>query len=869
VIRREFQRAVSTAHVLSLSIPRRFLRGNTSALLLTAVALACGVSLVCAIDLTNRCVQQAFVEVIDTMAGRASLHVSAGPAGLIPEDLVPPIATVAGVEMAVPIVTASAFLADGSGQQLAVHGIDIANEDDVRVYEPAGPGDGPIEDPLLFLSQPDSVILTEHFAAKHGLRVGDGIELLTPTGKRRFTVRALLAPRGIARVHGGNLMVMDIEAAEQVFTRPGFVSGVDIVVRRGVEVASVRDALTASLPPGLHVDSPAQRRLDLEKAMRAMQTMLTGVSLLGLVAPFLIVFGRLTTLFEVRTAQLAVMRAVGVREGRVRWELIKEALVLGTAGVAIGIPMGIGLGHLLLPAISTATALGAKLMAPDSVLTVRPVSLVLAAALGFGAALLAAALPAWRAAGVPVAETLRHHGVEQSAPGGVGPWLLRACVVLSTAALVAAHLITADVVTGLLASVLILVCGAVAARPLLGATAGILGRVVPRLAGPTGRLAVATLIQNPRRTAVAIATLGVGFGTVLWLATVARSFEGSVLEVMPAKMRGDLSVGSTNIDTGSVEAAVDGLLIPALSHIAGVDAVIGERAADWHYAGGPIAIDAFDPSYFTDVRFGAPTLIGRQLPGALAAVARGEAVVVSENFVQNLRVGVGDLLTLDTPSGALTLRVAAVWRDFLSPRGTVNMSRDVFRLWWHDEQVVRGLVKTAPGFSVGEVRATIQQSLGERYSLRVMTIRAFVDWLAGQVRRAFSGVYILAGLVLVVVVVGVGDTLAAGMVERRREFGLTRAIGVRRRVLERAVILEALLLGLFGLALAWTVGLALGALWVHSTFPALLGWTLTFHLPVRWFVTVAVGVLSTCLVAAYLPARRAARLDPIVALRTD
>src|SRR5262249_32486514 len=158
----------------------------------------------------------------------------------------------------------------------------------------------------------------ERFAREHGLHVDDGIDLLTPTGKRRFTVRALLAPRGIARVHEGNLLVMDIEAAELAFTRPGFVSGVDIVVRNDADLASVRDALTASLPQGLRVDSPSQRQIDLQRVMRAVQAMLTGVSLLGLVAAFLIIFGRLTTVFETRTAQLAVMRAVGVCERRVR-----------------------------------------------------------------------------------------------------------------------------------------------------------------------------------------------------------------------------------------------------------------------------------------------------------------------------------------------------------------------------------------------------------------------------------------------------------------------------------------------------------------------------------------------------------------------
>src|SRR5262245_32770909 len=217
---------------LSLRMPLRSLRGSGTRLLLTVVALACGVALVCAIDLANRAVFQAFAEVIDTMAGRASLYVAAGETGLVPEDVAARVAAVGGVRLAVPVVSASAFLTDGSGQQLLVHGVDIANDDAVRVYEPDAAETPALEDPLAFLSQPDSVMLTHEFAARHRLVEGDDIELQTPTGRKRFTVRGLLAARGLARVQGGNLVVMDIQAAEQAFTKPGLVSRVDVVLDR-------------------------------------------------------------------------------------------------------------------------------------------------------------------------------------------------------------------------------------------------------------------------------------------------------------------------------------------------------------------------------------------------------------------------------------------------------------------------------------------------------------------------------------------------------------------------------------------------------------------------------------------------------------
>ena len=184
----------------------------------------------------------------------------------------------------------------------------------------------------------------------------------------------------------------------------------------------------------------------------------------------------------------------------------------------------------------------------------------------------------------------------------------------------------------------------------------------------------------------------------------------------------------------------------------------------------------------------------------------------------------GDTITLETPSGPLPLRVAGTTMVFISPRGTIEMGRTLYERFWHDRQINHLFVQAAPGADVTALRATIAQRLGRAYRLRILSSRELIDFFAGQVRRAFAGLHILAGMVLVVVLVGMADTLAAGVAERTRELGAIRALGVRRRYLRRMVLLEGLLLGALGLGLALAAGLALGTLWVDATFPYLLGW---------------------------------------------
>ena len=855
--------------VVSVALPRRFLRGSWTTLSLTVVALACGVALVCAIDLVNRAVLRAFVEIVDTMAGRAALQVTAGEGGLFAEQVAATIAKVPGVELAVPVVGATAFTADGSGELLTVHGVDVTDEASVRVYEARDHGGLEVDDPLVFLSQPDSIMLTRVFANARRLAVGDPIALVTPMGNRTFTVRGLLEPKGVARVYGGNLAVMDLLAAEAAFTRPGFVNRIYVVVRRDADVAAVQGAIAAVLPAGLRVEAPAQRKTDIHRVMASLQVMLRGMAFVGLVAAFLIAFNRLSAVFEARMWQLGILRAVGARTGVVWRELLKESVVLGAAGVVLGVPAGIALGHAMLPVIATTTALNYKLVAPDVQLAVNWTSIAIAAVLGIAAAVLAAMLPARRAAGTALAETLRRRGVEPPSRESRRAWSLRAAVLVAVVGALAMQSVTRSAAWGLAATALIAVGTALAAQPFLRVMRHPLRAGLPYLPHATGRFAASHIVSSSRRAGLSIGTLAVGVGLVVWLWTVAHSFEMSVLATLSRAFQADLILSSSHIASGFDDAPCDGALVDAVRPLRGVEDVVGERILDWHYADGPISIDAFDPAYFTGTAFGRWPIFGDTVPDLWNAVARGEAVIVSTNFVHALGARVGDRIVLETPSGPLGVVVGGVTSAFASARGTIEMSRTLYRRHWHDDQVTRVHLRLAPGTDVPLLRGTIARTFGQRFRLRMLSSHDLMAYWTAQVRRAFAGLHVVAVGVLLVILVGMADTLAATIVERTRELGTMRAVGGRRAHVRRMVIIEALLLGALGLVLAVASGLAMGTLWVTTTFPLLLGWVLQMHVPWAELVLTSAMTLTVCYFAALLPARSASRLEPATALRYE
>ena len=853
----------------SLRMPRRFLRGGFGRLALTVLALACGVALVGALDLVNRAVLRGFVEIIDGMAGRATLQVAVEDSGAFPEALAGAVAAVDGVQQVVAVVSATAFTVGETPEALTVQAFDVTDLDAVRIYQP---GDAPtaiVDDPLVFLNARDSIIVTRDFAARHNVGRGDQIALDTARGRQPFTVRGLVDPQGIGRAFGGALVLMDVQAAEAVFTSPGLVNRLDIVTEPGTDTAAVARRIQAMLPDGLRVEAVAQRKADLRAVLRSMQVLLQGVSLVALGAAFIIAFSRLSMCFAERTWQLGVLRAVGVRRRAVWWELLKESQLLGLAGVALGLPAGVLLGRALLPLVATTMALNFRTVAPASELTVRPAALGLAAALGLGAALAAALLPAWRASGVDVAETLRGRGIDPAARRGGRTWpLIAALAAMAVVAMLAQRAFAAPA-AGLAASAVLVALTGVLARPLVTLGGWAAARAALPGLGPVAHLALRMLRHDLRRAALAVAMVGIGVGTVVWLALVAHSFERTAVRVFEQAMRADYVVSSSHTGAGALEMPVDDRLAETLRGVPGVGAVIGVRLANWQHEGEPVVLDAFDPEYFRHPAYGRWPLHGERLDGAWDAVAAGRAVVVSSNFAQHMRVAVGDAITLTTPRGPLSLLVAGVTTDFASPRGTIEMSRDLYRAHWNDPRVTRFFVQ-GDGPTDPALRGRLQQRLtAVGGAWRVISSGELVAYWEEQIRRAFASLYALAAVILAVVLFGITDHLGASVLERTRELGTLRAAGVRQGQLRRLVVGEALVIVALGLLLAAAQGGGMALLWVWTTVPLLLGWIVDLHVPVGFVCTIALATAASCVLAALVPARRAARLEPATALRWE
>jgi putative ABC transport system permease protein len=843
----------------------RHVRAGLGRMALSILALGLGVALVVAIELMNAAVLDSFLDTVDGMAGRAALTVSGGDGLTFDEDVVRLVAAVPGVRLAVPLVTAVAFPDDGSGELLTVYGVDVANDDAVRVYH-RGDTTRLIEDTVEFLNSRRSIVLGRGFAERRGVKRGDELALVTPNGVQSFVVRGILEPEGLAKTLEGRLVIMDVYAAELAFTSRGQINQIDLLVDG--EVEPTKAAVASVLPRGLKVEEPSLRKEVVRRTVAGFQAMLSAFALLAVLAGFLICYSRLAAVFEGRTWEVGLLRAVGLSRGAVFTELLKESLILGGLGTALGLAAGVAISRIGLPAVARATAINFRLPVAVADAELERRALVMGAVVGLGAAVLAAVVPALRLARKQPIAALTMRGRELVATAAERrPWTWTLVCTVAAVMSALAQRRAGVPWLGNVTTLAIAIAVAVAAGPLVTEGGRALGTAWGWGFGPAGGFAAWHLRQNARRAAFMVATIGIGLGVVYMFGTLGWSFERTLVDRITGRTQAALTITSAYVSGGYQSAPIPERLRQAVLAIPGVTAAAGQQRRDIAYGGATITVDGFDSECFRNERVCRWVLDGGALPNALELVASGAGALVTESLARHLGLRPGDDLTLASPMGPQHLRVAAITRSDVA--GVVVIDRSRLRQGWNDEMMTWLFVDVADESRVPAVRDAIARQFGATDRLLIRSRLEFVQYLADQAREAFSLLYIMEAVVFLLVLIGIGDTLASSVLERMRELGMMRAVGLRRSSVIRMIVLEAVGICALGLLLALVGGSALGILWVEVQFPLLVGWGLELHVPTTFVVSGAALTVVLCLAGALLPALRAAYIAVPVALRSE
>ncbi|NUT28367.1 MAG: FtsX-like permease family protein [Streptomyces sp.] len=577
-----------------------------------------------------------------------------------------------------------------------------------------------------------------------------------------------------------------------------------------------------------------------------------------LVGVFLIV-NTFSMLIAQRTRELGLLRALGADRRQVRRSVLTEALLLGLVGSTLGLAAGIGLAAGLIELMGL---LGMNIRTTEMVIGWgTPVT---AYVVGLGVTFVAAYLPARRAAGVSpmaaladaeiaeIGRPLRLRAVLGSLVGAAGAAALVGCAVSSKTSS-AASLLGLGVLLTLIATV---IAGPLLVRPVIR----VLGGAFPALFGSIGRMSQRNALRNPRRTGATAAALMVGLALVGGMSVASASMTTSFDQQIDKTLGADFVVQNSNF-------------VPFPREIT-------ERIRDTEGAGLVVR------SQFTTIALRLPdgdrvktTAAGYEpeldkvanityAQGDSAAALAPGHLAMDKDFAEDHGVRVGDTLPVEFQGGRRAELTVGALTDQESADGFGTTGGIYFGLTTLEKYAPGGqdaavYVNAASGTSTDDLRAALEKTLDPYPQVQVRDIADYKDLVHNQIAVLLYLVYALLGLAIVIAVLGVVNTLALSVVERTREIGLLRAIGLARRQLRRMIRLESVVIAVFGAVL----GLALGLVWGVCTQQvlALQGMT-ALAIPWGTIVAVVIGSAVVGVVAALLPALRASRMNVLAAI---
>jgi putative ABC transport system permease protein len=690
-------------------------------------------------------------------------------------------------------------------------------------------------------------------AEDSGYRIGDTVRLLTPGSPIEAELVGVFRFGSSGGLAGATLTAFDTATAQELLLEPGEFTSISIDGEDGVSNDELRDRVAAALPGDLEVNTKDEQLEEeagaVEQGLNFFNIILLVFAGVALFVGSFMILNTFSMLVAQRTRELALLRALGASRRQVTRSVLGEALVVGTLGGLIGMGVGVLIALALRAAFA---AFGLEIETGG--LVFLPRTAVWAMVIGIGVTLFAAYLPARRASRVPPVAAMRD---DIAMPQRSLKWRTVAGVVLGligvltlVGSLQAGGQEAASLV-GL--GVFVTIVGAIVLAPVLSKPAvGALGALYPRMFGTVGRLARDNAQRNPRRTAATSSALMIGLALVGAFGVLAASINTSVGALIDRALGADYVVSTAQQLPFGAGVAED------LESLEEVSSVTRTRFGQVQVEGGTNFITAVDASNFDEsiaVEFTAGGLEG--LP---------EGILVDEPTADGKDVGVGDSLTVTFVSGdEAELPIAGIY-EFNGALGPYVVSLETWEANGGDTRDSFLYVNLADGVEPADAQPVLEETLTAYPNLDLLDQAGFADQQRSQVNQLLFLIYALLALAILIAVLGIVNTLALAVIERTREIGLLRAVGMSRRQLRRMVRLESVVISLFGAALGLGLGVLFGVLLQQSLAGQGVE-QLTIPIGSLVIFLVVAGVIGV--LAAIWPARRAARLDVLRAITTE
>ena len=834
---------------------------------LTSIAIVLGVAMVSGTFILTDQNNRAFDDIFETGNSKIDAVVTRetafdsfeDPFPPLPESIIDRVAAVDGVERAEGQI-------EGSGQ-LVVGGDVIASQGGAPaiVVSSVDPSINPsvaVEGRMP--ENPGEVALIKDVADRENVTVGqDGVELATATGTQPVELVGVFAFGDVESIGGATVVLTTFEDAQRWFGLQGQTTRVFATAKDGISEEGLATRIRAALPATATVETAAENAQgqsdDVAGEISGFLTpALLAFAFVALFVGAFIIFNTFSITVAQRVREFGMVRALGATRAQVLRNVVGEALVIGVIASLVGLVVGIGIAWGILRIFD---AVGFGL--PAAGIRIPPSTIVTGLIVGVVVTVIASVGPALRATRVPPVAAVQEGA---TLPPGrlhrVTPYFAGAFLVGGLALFV--YGLAGDL--GATSALQILALGAILvflgvgmlSRFIVRPIARVVGAPIEALAGTTGRLARANTTRNTARTAATAAALMIGVGLVSFVAIFAAGLKESFTGAIDRVLQGDLILQTDNFETFPA-AAED-----AVRTIPGVEAVQFIRFPEVRTTpGGTQFLNTIDPAT-------APQIFDFDWQddasdGVFARLGT-DGALIEANLADSSGLQTGDQFTVQTNRGETArFTVLGEYRDPVLFTGITVSDQAANRLDIPADPSV-GVIAFADGADADAVKAVVSDRMeGDFPTVNVQSNAEFKKTFEDQVDQLLALLYALLAISLVISLFGIVNALVLSIYERTREIGMLRAIGMTRRQMRAVVRYESIITSVIG----GVLGIALGVLFAWVLARGLADQGIEFSLPIVTLAIFLVMAILAGIVAAVLPARRAARLNPLEALHFE
>ena len=703
-------------------------------------------------------------------------------------------------------------------------------------------------------------VITQSLADDTHLKLGGVLNLPTPSGTAQLTIIGLLPQRLLP---GNEEVLVPLPEAQRLFNAAGQINmieadfnGNDATQRKVIET-NLKTALGSSYTLGV-----LQAGAEILANISLVQAIFNLLGGLALLMGGFIIFNTFRTIVVERRRDIGMLRSIGASRGTIMATILFEGLIQGVIGTAAGLLLGYLIAQVLVNAMVGLLRQYINISAGS--VPVIPSVLLVSVLAGIGITLLAGLLPARAASLVAPLEALRPSvAYVPHTQRGLGFWAGLVMVLLAIAALVTGNIGLIGLGSLLIIIGLILI-GPALVEPIARLFGALLAVAFAR--GGTAQLAEGNLSRQPGRSAITASTTMIALSILVMAASLISSFTLSFETILRKSLSSDYILMPPSVSIWGLDVGASPDLAAKLRTVSGVAVVSPTRFASAKISDQAVGILGIDPVAYQQTS--GLSFIEGDPHKAFSEIQAGRGMIINGVLAGRVNAKLGDSVKVLTAAGEVAYTIVGQATDYLNAKtNTAYISQTNIATDFGSNEDVFFQINLKPGADRAAVSTAFKEALIPYPQFKLIAGQEYVDQNVGLLNSMFFGMIALVVFLAIPSLIAMVNTLAIGVLERRREIGMLRAVGATRRQVSIVILAEALILAAIGTAFGILAGIYLGYSGAGAFGAA--GFPITYVFPLSGVLLAIASGLIFGVLAALIPARQAARMEIVAALRYE